>query len=89
MALNKIGPLRQIYKGKNFFLSLNKIDLPRQICLKVIKLKVNKLTLRFKKIFYSNKIILLGKFEKLNNVLIFKIMKFYLPRQILFKIIKL
>ena len=45
-------------------MSLNKIDFPRQICFKIIKLKVNKLTLRFKKIFYSIKITLLGKFVK-------------------------
>ena len=57
LTLNKIGPLRQIYKGKKnfFFLSLNIIDLPRQICFKIIKLKVNKLTLRFLKNFYFNK----------------------------------
>ena len=39
-----------VYFNKKFF-ALNKIDLPRQICFKIIKLKVNKLTLRFKKIF--------------------------------------
>ena len=62
LALIKLVLLDKFIKKKIFFLSLNKIDLPRQICLNVIKLKVINWLYAFKKFFILIKIILLDKF---------------------------